>query len=81
MTIVADHRFFQQVGSGSIHKALEAIVWHIEEVDHLYRQADWNNDKAPDRIGVSYSTEFRDDVIQETYNSSIHRFIVSKPED
>ncbi|GAV07352.1 hypothetical protein RvY_17191-1 [Ramazzottius varieornatus] len=53
MTIVADHRFFQNVGFGSVHKTLEAIVWHIEEVDHLYRQADWNNDKAPDRIGVS----------------------------
>lgn len=51
--VVADHRFYQNVGLSSVQKTLEAIVWHIEEADHLFRSTDWESPRAPGKVGVS----------------------------
>ncbi|XP_055332182.1 disintegrin and metalloproteinase domain-containing protein 10-like [Paramacrobiotus metropolitanus] len=51
--VIADHRFFANVGFASVQKTVEAIVWHIEEADHLYRSTEWTMPSAPRKVGVS----------------------------
>ncbi|XP_013379515.1 disintegrin and metalloproteinase domain-containing protein 10 [Lingula anatina] len=51
--LVADHTFFQNIGKGDATTTINEMVYHVTEVDKLFRGSDFNGDGEADNIGIA----------------------------
>ena len=50
---VADHLFYEHVGSSNVASTLTEIVYHLSEADAVFRSTDFSGDDIGDNIGFS----------------------------
>nr|XP_018673044.1 ADAM 17-like protease isoform X2 [Ciona intestinalis] len=46
ITLVADHRFYREMGNSSIHETMYYLINLIERVNHIYKNTDWVTDPS-----------------------------------
>lgn len=55
LTIVADHKFFQEVGLNDVDKTVLQMLWHVKEANEMIQSQDFDNDGTSECIGFTVS--------------------------